>query len=81
MLEWTHRPWINIEISVELLTEYTESGSFEESSERCCSDTLSDSREDTSCNEDKFHKKKIKKKVVKDLLMTIIWMQNDCIRA
>ena len=24
---------------------------------------------------------KIKKKVVKDLLMTILWMQNDCIRA
>ena len=52
VLEWTHRPWIHIKVSVELLTEYTESRSLEERSDRCCGDTLSDSGEDTSCDED-----------------------------
>jgi hypothetical protein len=84
MLKWTHSSWIDIEISVELLTEYFESSSLQERSDRCCSDPFSDTREDSASDEDEFHnydKFRIKKKVVKDLLMIIVLMQNIWICA
>jgi len=57
MLNWIHSARINIEISIKFLTEYLVSHSLQNSSDRGCSNSLSDSREYPSCDKDYFHKK------------------------
>jgi len=48
MLIWTHRPWIDIEISIELLTKHLESRTLEDRSDRCRGNAFSDTRENST---------------------------------
>ena len=55
MLERAHRAGVDIEVSVEFLAIHSLPHTLQYGSDRCCGDPLSDTREDTSCDEDKFH--------------------------
>ena len=57
MLGRIHSTGIDIEISIEFLAVDTISCAFEDRTDRCSRNPLTDTREDASCDEDDFHEK------------------------